>query len=182
MQTRKIQVKSLLSTARTSNWKISKGLIKPDIDEQPTVQYWTNIHPPGIGGGIILQKVFVHDSDIDVEYYYSDIYIITLMALGIIGSKKHEDLARNFIAKLLHGDYHDKIKITKMLFVKPASTEHLLSVMGLNSRFSTTNWRYYMRHRNIPEGAKGYLAPTNFLDAQIKQEIAELCVQYTANK
>lgn len=176
MRTRKLQVKSFLNTSKTSSWKISKGLIKPDMNEQRTVPFWGNIHPPGIGGGIILQKVFLSEKDIELEYFYTDIHIITLMSLGIIGSKRQEKLARGLIGKLLDGDYHDKISVTKLLFVQPKSTEHLLSLMDLHSRYSTTNWRYYLISRHKREGTREYLGPKEYLDEKIIKEFADLCI------
>ena len=43
MVSHKIQVKSFLSSSKTSSWAISKGLIKPDLNQQRTIPAWTNI-------------------------------------------------------------------------------------------------------------------------------------------
>ena len=171
--TQKLQVKSFLSTSKTSTWKIAKGLIKPNITDQPLVIDWTNIHPPGIGGGVVLQEVSLSESDISIVYYYTDIWLITLYARGIIGNTSTSNLALKFIIGLNSGNYHDKQSITKSLFLKLKSPAHLLSIMQMNSRYQTFNIRYLLKNRY-----NNKVAPKEIVDFLINKEIDK----YSENK
>lgn len=171
MVTKKLQVKSLLTTSKTSSWKISKGLIKPDIDEQPYLVAWNNLHPPGIGGGILLQEVKLHERDISIIYYYTDIWIITLFFYGIIGKTRHQKLAQKFLMALHHGHFHDKQSISKTLFLRMKSPDHLLPIMGINSSYQNTNIQYLLKNRY-----NGVLAPKENIDISIRNEIDRLCM------
>ncbi len=172
MVTKKLQVKSLLNTSKTTSWKISKGLIKPDHYEQRLVSDWTNIHPPGIGGGVLLQEVTLNERNLDVEYYYTDIWIITLFLQGVVGNSRQQSVARKFISSLHSGNYHDKINITKSLFLKLKAPDHLLSLMCMHSSYQTSSIRYFLQYRY-----SGKLAPTEHIDGLIRDEISKLCVQ-----
>ncbi|MDM5130056.1 hypothetical protein OB962_03430 [Aeromonas piscicola] len=171
MVTKKLQVKSLLSTSKTKSWAISKGLIKPDSEEICLLVDWTNIHPPGIGGGVVLQEVKLNEFDINIQYHYSDIWIITLYSRGIIGSDRHQKIARKFIHSLLSGNYHDKINIAKSLFVKVKSPASLLSLMCIHTNYRISNIRYLLSERH-----SGKLSPPEQIDILINDEIKRLCI------
>ncbi|EKF9518766.1 hypothetical protein O1C30_003334 [Vibrio cholerae] len=169
--TKKLQVKSLLNTSKTTRWAISKGLIKPEHQEQLLVVDWTNIHPPGIGGGVVLQEVTLNDRALGVIYYYSDIWVITLYSRGIIGNAKQQLLARKLISSLLYGNYHDKVSITKSLFLKLKTPDHLLSLMCIHSSYQPSSIRYFLQHRH-----SGKLAPIEHIDSLIRNQIEKLCI------
>ncbi|WP_440145311.1 hypothetical protein ACS016_09900 [Aeromonas veronii] len=170
MVTKKLQIKSLLTTSKTRSWKINKGLIKPDVDEVTLLIDWTNIHPPGIGGGVILQEVQLNELDINIQYYYSDIWIITLYSKGIIGDLRQQKVARKLISQLIDGNHHDKINITKSLFLKVKSPSCLLSLMCIHSNYVTSKIRYLLSDR-----LSGLIAPPEQIDILINEEIERLC-------
>lgn len=85
---RKIQVKSTTVDSTTKTWDIAKGVLRPDLFLMSKHSMWSNLNAE-ISGGVILQDVVLKDGDIAINYY-SDLVIISLYCLGIIGNKTNQ--------------------------------------------------------------------------------------------
>lgn len=86
---RKIQVKSTMIDSATRTWDIAKGVLRPELLQMSKHSMWSNLSA-GISGGVILQEITLKDGDIDLNYYYSDLVIISLYCLGVIGNKTNK--------------------------------------------------------------------------------------------
>ena len=136
---KKIQIKTVLSSSRTNDWKIRKLLLAPAQEKLNRLGIATI--PPWIGleGGFILAKVAVDSTKkgLDVSYSYADFFTIAMLSMGVF----RDDCQQVSSDALFHltaiGD--DKIKITKKLLIAACSPMHLLALMGLRSS-KIFNW------------------------------------------
>ncbi|WP_146181454.1 hypothetical protein [Aeromonas sp. HMWF016] len=134
---RKIQVKSTMVNSTTKTWDIAKGVLRPDLFLMSKHSMWSNLSA-GISGGVILQDVILKDGDISINYYYSDLVIISLYCLGIIGNKTNQKSALRVIKELHVEHFHDKVKLSKGCFLRLKSPSALLELMGFTS--SRIHW------------------------------------------
>lgn len=126
---RKVQVKSTMVDSSTRSWDIAKGVLRPELSQMRKHSMWSNL-TAGIGGGVILQEVTLNQNDIDVNYYYADLVILSLYCYEIIGNKVNYKSARRVIFDLHHENFHDKVKLSKSCFLKLKSPSALLELMG----------------------------------------------------
>ncbi|HDX8597044.1 TPA: hypothetical protein RQN60_003401 [Aeromonas dhakensis] len=134
---RKIQVKSTMLDSATKTWDIAKGVLRPDLFLMSKHSMWSNLSA-GISGGVILQDVILNDGDISINYYYSDLVIISLYCFGIIGNKTNQQSALRVINELHLESFHDKVKLSKSCFLRLKSPSALLELMGFTS--SRMHW------------------------------------------
>lgn len=134
---RKIQVKSTMVDAATKAWDIAKGVLRPELLQMSKHSMWSNLSA-GISGGVILQEVTLKDDNIDLNYYYSDLVIISLYCFGIIGNKTNKKSAFKVIRELHDENFHDKVKLSKSCFLRLKSPSALLELMGFTS--SRMHW------------------------------------------
>src|ERR1700723_1352614 len=78
---RRFQLKTVLESATTATWYIYKRLLRPQMGH-----LGFEISPEGVGieGGVILIRVNDGDDAAPVTYYYTDIYILTAVANGLL--------------------------------------------------------------------------------------------------
>lgn len=175
MVSKKIQVKSKNVNSKTSSWHISKGLLRPSLPDMMNIPFWNTLGSGGISGGVILKIFTVNNTTIDMEYYYTDLRILTLKHLSIIGNEKTKIKARKALIQLMDGDFHDKIELRLSHFVKVNKPEFLLPLMGLNSRYCPFQWIHFMYSRYHKKGERNYIAPKEYLDEQIKSDLNMFC-------
>ncbi|MGR6838087.1 hypothetical protein ACU5DF_02850 [Aliivibrio wodanis] len=175
MVSKKLQVKSKNSEATTKSWFVSKGLLRPTEHEINDVSFWGGMDGTGISGGVILKIFTVRDTVLDIEYFYTDLRILTLKNSGVIGNKTTQASAAKVLMKIIEGHYHDKVELRLQHFVKVKEPEFLLPLMGLGSRYSTSNWIHYFRSRKFQENQKEFIAPRKYLDDSIKEDLAVFC-------
>ncbi|MET2900386.1 hypothetical protein ABXV22_19015 [Vibrio rotiferianus] len=176
MVTRKLQVKSVMASSTTGAWYISKGLIKPSMDNKRKLNTWSHIDIPGIEGGVVVQQVRLENEAVHIKYLYTDIWLLTAVALGIIGSEKQKKSAIKVLISLSGFDYHEKQRIPISLFFEPRDVESLLGIMGFHTRYELSMHRYLMCERHT-----GNLGPREHIDERIRQEVLKfgemLCKQ-----
>ena len=134
---RKFQLKTRLRTAKTSSWSIHRGLLRPKFYNCEKLGFLPDPEHVGLEGGIVLMEVEINDNNLEVGYFYTDIFIILCFRLGImrydINTQKRADM---FVENLTIGHSHSRIKIGKSMFVKAKSPVQLLSLMGYYSQYS----------------------------------------------
>ena len=102
----------------------------------------------------------VSDADIEIQYYYTDIYIITLIALGVrIAQGATVQAASKLRDKISVGMSNQKVAVAKGLFIPAADPKCLLALIGLHSE-RENSWRFnalrVIAERYLP-GAMGEL-------------------------
>ncbi|EAQ66346.1 hypothetical protein MED121_06675 [Marinomonas sp. MED121] len=167
MTTIKLQVKSVMAHSSTNSWDISKGLIKPSMENQRKLNTWSHIDTPGIEGGIVIQQVHLENETVNVKYFYTDIWLLTATAFGLIGSDKQKKSAIKFLTSLSGFDYHEKIRIPLSLFFEPKDVECLLGVIGFRTRYDLSIHRYLMCERHNDN-----LAPLEHINKRIREELS----------
>ncbi|BDU39493.1 hypothetical protein [Vibrio nigripulchritudo] len=173
MYTKKLQVKSVMVNSSTNAWYISKGLIKPSMENQRRLNAWSHIDISGIEGGVVVQQVRLENEIVHIKYFYTDIWLLTAMALGILGSEIQEKSAIKVLASLSGFDYHEKQRIPLSLFFESRDVESLLGVMGFRTRYDLSMHRYLMCERHT-----GSLGPREHIDKRIRQELFKFGEMY----
>ncbi|ELB2078593.1 hypothetical protein QNZ73_002594 [Vibrio parahaemolyticus] len=174
MVTRKLQVKSFMSTSSTRSWYVSKGLIKPSMESTRNMGVWSHIDVEGIEGGVVIQRVCLQNESIDIKYFYTDIWLLTANAWGLIGSKSQNRAAFKFLQSLSGFDYHEKQRIPISLFFEPRDVECLIGVMGFSTRYDYPQHRYLMRERH-----KGKIGSKEQIDIRIQNELSKFGEMYS---
>lgn len=164
---RKIQVKSTMIDSATRTWDIAKGVLRPELLQMSKHSMWSNLSA-GISGGVILQEITLKDGDIDLNYYYSDLVIISLYCLGVIGNKTNKKSALRVIRDLHHEHFHDKVRLSKSCFLRLKSPSALLELMGFTS--SRMHWSI-VHHLECINKPRPDSAPHESYKAQIVQLI-----------
>ena len=174
MVTRKLQIKSFMSTSSTRSWSVSKGLIKPSMESRRKMGVWSHIDVEGIEGGVVIQRVCLQNESIDIKYFYTDIWLLTANAWGLIGSKSQNRAAFKFLQSLSGFDYHEKQRIPISLFFEPRDVECLIGVMGFSTRYDYPQHRYLMRERY-----KGEIGSKEQIDIRIQNELSKFGEMYS---
>lgn len=139
---RKFQLKTFSKYSKTSSWHIHKTILRPQSYLCENLGFHFDVEHIGLNGGVVLMEFEAGENGIEVDYYYSDIYILLAFKNGIIYYDKDTiKIADKFIDKLMSGRSHEKIEMCKSLFVKAKGPEHLLALMGYYSRFDSS-WSY----------------------------------------
>ena len=143
---KKIQLKTSSAKSSTESWAIHRNILRPPAFILETLGFEPCV-PWGVGGGVLL---IVYDmvcnkeqkrDRLVVEYYYSDILVITAIALGMLSRKSATiEAAKNLRANLFKGMSNDKIDVAFGLFIKAATPRHLLALIGLQHEFHG-DWR-----------------------------------------
>jgi len=84
---RKIQLKSVLSS--TKAWMISKKLLLPEPRDVERLGFMPEQSSSGLGGGAVLQEVFVEPNDnLTVRYSYTDAALLRAFEAGLLSRGK----------------------------------------------------------------------------------------------
>lgn len=144
---RKIQVKSRMKSAKTSSWKVTKGLLRQTLSSSRKHKISQNMHY-GVSGGVILQEVVLKGKGIEITYYYTDLAILDIYSKGIYGNTKNKRLASKIIFELVEGDFHDKVTLPKSAFIKLSSPESLAEILGITNEFLNANLYEWLKCRS----------------------------------
>ncbi len=141
---KKLQIKTVLKTANTSSWYIHKTMLRPDIYSCEKLGFESSPSGAGYSGGVILLEIDAKKVPLSVAYYYTDIFIITALRDRIIDRiprRTGTSVMDNFYKAIRNGISHEKIRVAKSMFIKARFPSHLLALMGLHSKESSS-WIY----------------------------------------
>lgn len=138
-QLKRLQVKTVIDNSKTSSWSIHKTILRPDRQLVERMDFEPSPEGAGSQGGIVLMKVACHGLSIDVDYYYTDVFVLKAFDVGIISRSQplRKAAVKRVYNQLQRGKSHDKIKICKSVFLKAKSPDHLLALAGLHSNCNT---------------------------------------------
>lgn len=138
------QLKSKIYNSKTSNWLLQKQLLRPFSINVNLLDYEaSSISDEGFEGGLILINIKISKEKIeDLNYYYTDCFIISALEKELIKFKNKNTQKSTFqiIKELKKGNRYEKIKITKSIMVEVETVEHLLALSGISSIFQN-NWQ-----------------------------------------
>lgn len=161
---RKVQVKSVLNVSTTTSWGIHRGLLRPYPINFESLGFSFDRDSPqwGLEGGVVLAAYRPNGDKLDVTYFFSDIYIVTAIALDLLPSRHGatKKAATALRGDLMNGPSREKIAMAKGLFVEAATPQHLLGLIGMHGFFHT-GWVAGVRALASEEwGIKGITLPS----------------------
>jgi len=141
---RKIQLKTVLKSAKTSRWDIHNDILRPTHYFCEQLGFEPTVSGTGSQGGIILMELDPQIDSMSIGYYYTDIFVITALNLRLVKRKPQipSKVFQSFYANIKDGMAHSKIPVPKSFFVKAKSPEHLLGLMGLHNRVNHVWWHH----------------------------------------
>lgn len=176
-----IQLKSIIKGARTQGWHIQKKMLRPTLEMAKAMNYDWGHQSTGDGGGIVLQEFVVHNKGLEVNYYYTDLFILLLFSECIIErlDRRTRNILLGIVLHYSDGRGNEKIRVTKSMFVKAKSPEALLGLCGLHNTICGDWINYLIRilNKNIkaPKKIRIQEIPERILKQEIGKEIKKLC-------
>jgi hypothetical protein len=157
------QTKAVLSDAKTTEWEISAGFLRPAM--YCAEQYRFDPVEAGRGGGVILIEISSKSSEGLVTYRYTDFHILAAIAEGFLNERPYKGpgrpakparkAANDVISKLRTAKWKSKIKLTKQLFVMVDTPDHLLGLMGLQCGAVIGKFAIHCAYRTVEVSANG---------------------------
>jgi hypothetical protein len=165
-----VQLKAMIAGGRTQYWEIQRTLIRPKPAEADLYGFEPSPSGVGRGGGVILTKASTKDGvEIDVEYFYTDISILSAIWLDLvpISSAQTKHRLRRLRAELAT-DVKGKVRIPRTAFLHAPSPDRLLALAGLHSQ-SDQPWRLQlMKLLGKPNLGKESAVPEDVLRHNIR--------------
>jgi hypothetical protein len=145
---RRFQLKSFATSVGTASWDIYKRLLRPSYRNAAGLRFERSPEGVGLEGGVILIEIDDSSDECPVTYYYTDIFIVTALALGLITSErgKRDEQALTLLRRLCEGSGHDRASVPIRLFLKIRSPSALLAIGGFHSVEDSYLWWV-----NLPE-------------------------------
>ena len=149
---RKIQLKTLYHT-KTRKWSIHKRMLLPTLNQLEDYGI-ENTFGPQFPGAVVLTDGKEPDSSskhshLDdfpqnkYDYYYSDINIIYLKALGFFQRRNNGEVAAKGVLELMkNSSYFGKIDLPRSLFVKTKGPDALLALLGVAGNYDFVNFSH----------------------------------------
>jgi hypothetical protein len=132
----KVQIKTVLFDAKTSNWEIHSQLLRPSLFNCKKLGFSPNYSGVGVEGSVLLLKIEPKKDDINIEYLYTDIYILNAFAMNLIKCDKPSAKNKKALKLIKLLSTNKKVKIPKDLFIKIKHSSALLCISGLLNNYS----------------------------------------------
>lgn len=142
---RKTQVKSVGKNAKTATWEIHKRILRPPIDQIDLLAFESSKDDDdGVAGGVVLMKYRVEgDGRLEVDYFYTDLYILLAFKHGLL-RRKHKssrEAITKCLQKLCEGNGIQRLAVPLTAFVQAKSPATLLGLLSLRSTHGH-NWKF----------------------------------------
>lgn len=156
---RKIQVKSVSASASTASWEIHKKILRPGWYLGEQLGFGGSPAGEGSEGGVILMRFKDVNGKLEVEYSYTDVFVLSAFHCGVI-SRKHPASRKavdKCIAEARRGIGTERVDAPIAGFIKAKGPDELLSLMGLHAN-SSFAWKEHLllvfsHHFRIPTRA-----------------------------
>lgn len=176
---KKIQVKSVQKSGTTSSWSIHKRILRPLLPLLDKIGFESSPEGEGSEGGVVLIEFSEVDGEITCDYYYTDVFILTLFYCDFI-VRAHK-LSQSAVAAI-YADWRvglgsERIAVPKAAFLKAKDPASLLSLMGLHSA-SQSMWKHnliLLASNTIGFEKMDLPAPQNVLLDYLWEQLGELC-------
>lgn len=132
---KKLQVKTVLAGSRPPCLKIHKALLRPHRRQVEKLGFEPSPEGSGYEGGVVLMVIACRESSIDVDYHYTDTFILRAFNVHIIARKNKASsrYIKNLYSDLQRGTSHERIKVRKSAFVRVEAPRQLLALAGMHS-------------------------------------------------
>jgi len=141
---RRFQLKTVLKSSATANWDIHKRVLRPSTDYARRLGFSQSQAGVGLQGGVILIRIDNSDEGCPVNYLFTDVFIISAFADGLIHDPKdgyRRTQAKNVLSKLhTLNEGKDLVSIPINLFVEVKNPSCLLAIVGLQSAEQSHQW------------------------------------------
>jgi len=140
-----IQLKSVVKGGKASKWSVHKSLLRPKWEAADL--YGFDMSPNGVGraGGVILTTVeWSGEAAINVAYAYTDIDVLSAFWLKAIPPNPQAKKLLLGLRRRLQTTSGERIELSRSAFLRAQTPEHLLALMGLQSRFEQP-WRLQLQ-------------------------------------
>jgi hypothetical protein len=141
---RRFQLKTVLKTAGTASWNIHKRLLRPSLQYAQVLGFSQSPDGIGLEGGFILIEIDNESEECPVTYRYTDVFVITAFAEGLIRDPQNRyrrTQARELLAKLgTRNTSKDDIAVPINLLVKVKNPHCLLAIAGMHSTERAYQW------------------------------------------
>jgi hypothetical protein len=137
------QTKSVLLSAATSSWEIGAGFLWPELAHAEA--YGLAPVQAGRGGGVILIEISDQTSKGDISYAFTDYDLISAISEGFLiepavqrsgpgrPPESPRSMAKRTLALIGKAKRKAKVRIPRKLFLSVATTDDLLTLIGLQS-------------------------------------------------
>ena len=171
---RKVQLKTVGKGTPTGSWMIHRSVLRPTRHNWEDFGFlYTDTADStdfGVEGGVVLMEYDAATPDFPVTYFYTDIFIITAIALGHLHTHASTtQAAKDLRTGLPTGKLTEKISVAKGLFVEANSASNLLALLSLQSP-ERINWQ----HRVRLSWQKSFGVPPELVPGLLDQQIAEI--------
>jgi hypothetical protein len=140
----KIQLKTKSNESSTTQWSIQKGLLRPRQEHLESFGFSAEPIWGHEGGVIVIVYTYAGDQIANVNYLYTDIYLIYLLSNGKLKQNRQiESASKRVMNQLATGGSHDNVELTQGMFLSLANASDLLSLAGLHSDAQHTDFRRY---------------------------------------
>jgi hypothetical protein len=150
---RKIQLKTKCDS-KTARWEVHKSILLPAFSNFEDYGFHSTLclNTPGC---VFLLEVRFKNDDIELGYYYTDIDVLMLIALGFFyttagTATKAKELIRDLQNQIACAG---KTTLIKGMFLKAKDAESLLDLAGFHSRMNKNI------HYNMWQAIKNYYRP-----------------------
>jgi hypothetical protein len=141
---RRFQLKTVLKTSKTASWKILKRVLRPSMESAKILGFSQSQEGVGLEGGAILIRIDNSDGACPVTYFFTDVFIISAFAFGLIQTPKNSyrrTHARNVLSEMhILREGKDVVSVPKSLFVEVKSAGCLLAIAGMHSAEKSYQW------------------------------------------
>lgn len=140
---RHIQMKSVLSSSKTTSFEIHRTFLRPRISELNNFPLSHDGSGAGYGGGVVLIEATVNGNELNFKYRYCDGVILTAFYAGYFsyGSlRKQESVIKAFSKFQNPNLIGGKVKLTKSCFIEFKNIISLFDYLGLGGYGETARY------------------------------------------
>lgn len=132
---KKTQVKSVCLDAATSSWDIHKNILRPSLHLIDKLGFESSAVGEGTEGGVILIGFKVVDGKFEVQYSYTDLFVLLAFECGIIERMdgRRKKAVETCIQGLYGGLGFERLSVPKAAFIEAKSADALLTLAGMHS-------------------------------------------------
>jgi hypothetical protein len=171
---KKLQVKTVESKAPARQWSIHKRILRPSIPLQEKLGFESSPDGEGTEGGFILLCFDAGSPDLQVRYFYTDVFVWLAFECGVLRRThaKRRKAVDDCVTELRQGGL-GKVTIPKALLLEAKGSAELLALCGLHSQAAGA-WKYQICEVVTHEKAGTIPQEPPSLDSRKKQATEEI--------
>lgn len=127
----------------TGSWDIHKRILRPSFYLLDKLGFESSPAGEGTEGGVVLIEFHESNGEIQVQYYYTDVFVLRLFYCDAIvrRDKARQKSVEKIFPGWLRGIGSERLALPKAAFLKPKTADGLLALMGMHSNESFA-WKH----------------------------------------